>query len=85
MKIYKSTKEQNHQWAYIYLGLAGAMLIMGFWQNQFLWFIFSIIMTGLAGFRLYGLGRKLKEMVHDTVTWPFINIGKRKSLSSESF
>jgi hypothetical protein len=61
MKLNNSNKKQNNQWAYIYLGLAGAMLIMGFWQGQFYWFIFSAILIGLSGFRLYVLKRKLNH------------------------
>ena len=54
------TKEQNQIWAYIYLGIALSMIIMGFLRDYY-WFILASIMIFLAGWRLFVLGKDLKE------------------------
>jgi len=60
MKLYQSTKEQNKQWAFIYIGIAFLMIAYAAWKDQFVFYIFAAVLVGLAGYNLYWLEKKLK-------------------------
>jgi hypothetical protein len=57
MKFHHSTKEQNRNWAYIYLGLASAMIYYGF-KDRLIYFLFATVLIALAGWRLFYLSKK---------------------------
>ncbi len=56
MKFHRSTKEENRIWAYIYLGLASALIYYGF-KGKTIYFLFSAILIALAGWRLFYLSK----------------------------
>ena len=56
-----TTKKQNREWAYMYLILAICFAIAGIWKDEFIWYVFSAIMIGLAAFRLYWVSKRLRK------------------------